>query len=163
MDLGSHYHNRVLRWAGHAERIPMSRAPLQLLTGWVEHPRPVGCPQMTWSGTLKKALRRNGLPTEFMAWSTIANDRPRWRSLTHASPTPSPPTPSPLTPSPPAPCPPALPSPVPLRPALPHPAPPRPALPCPALRGAALPVAAASSQRTDTGRHHALENQRKYF
>ena len=49
---------------------------------------------MTWDRTLKKALRRNGLPTEFKAWSTIKNDRPRWRSLTRASPTPSPAKPS---------------------------------------------------------------------
>ena len=27
MNLDSHYHNRVLRWAGHVARIPMSRAP----------------------------------------------------------------------------------------------------------------------------------------
>ena len=78
MDLDSHYHNRVLRWAGHAVRMPVSRAPRQLLAGWVAHARPVGCPQMTWGRTLKKALRRNSLPTESKAWNTIANDRPRW-------------------------------------------------------------------------------------
>ena len=103
MDLDSYYHNRVLRWAGHAARMPMSRAPRQLLTGWVAHPRPIGCPEMNFGRTLKKALKRNHLPTDFAAWSALARDRPRWRLLTHSTPPPSPPTPSPPMPSPPAP------------------------------------------------------------
>jgi hypothetical protein len=47
MDLDSYYHNRILRWAGHVARMPMTRAPRQLLTGWVAHSRPNGCPEMT--------------------------------------------------------------------------------------------------------------------
>ncbi len=35
------------------ECMPMSRAPRQLLTGWIAHKRPIGCPQMTWGRTLK--------------------------------------------------------------------------------------------------------------
>ena len=58
---------------------------------------------MNFGRTLKKALKRNHLPTDFAAWSALARDRPRWRLLTHSTPPPSPPTPSPLTPSPPAP------------------------------------------------------------
>ena len=108
MDLDSYYHNRILRWAGHVARMPMSRAPRQLLTGWVAHPRPIGCPEMNFGRTLKKALKRNHLPTDFAAWSALARDRPRWRLLTHSTPPPSPPTPSPPTPSPPTPSPPAL-------------------------------------------------------
>ena len=53
----------------------MSRAPRQLLTGWVAHKRPIGCPQMTWGRTLKKALLKNGLPTDFEAWSAKAAER----------------------------------------------------------------------------------------
>jgi hypothetical protein len=44
----SYYNRRLLRWAGHVTRMPMYRMPLKLLTGWVEHAQPVGCPQMTW-------------------------------------------------------------------------------------------------------------------
>ena len=58
---------------------------------------------MNFGRTLKKALKRNHLPTDFAAWSALARDRPRWRLLTHSTPPPSPPTPSPPTPNPPAP------------------------------------------------------------
>jgi hypothetical protein len=33
MDLDSYSNNRVLRWAGHVARMPVTRAPQQLLTG----------------------------------------------------------------------------------------------------------------------------------
>jgi hypothetical protein len=56
---GTYYHRRLLRWAGHVSRM---RAPRQLLTNWVAHKRPIGCPQMNWCRTLKKALLRNSLP-----------------------------------------------------------------------------------------------------
>ena len=66
MDLDSCYHNQILRWAGHVARMPMIfRAPRQLLTGWVAHSRPNGCPEMTWGRTLKKALKCKGLPANF--------------------------------------------------------------------------------------------------
>jgi hypothetical protein len=62
MDLDSYYHNRILRRAGHVARMPMTRALRQLLTGWVAHSRPSGCPEMTWGRTLKKSLKCKGLP-----------------------------------------------------------------------------------------------------
>ena len=79
--LDTYYHRRLLRWAGHVSRMPMSRAPRQLLTGWVAHKRPIGCPQMTWGRTIKKALVRNNLPGDFKAWSSLAADREHWRSV----------------------------------------------------------------------------------
>ena len=48
-------------WAGHVARMPMSRAPRQLLTSWVAHSRPVGCPQMTWGRALGNALASKGI------------------------------------------------------------------------------------------------------
>ena len=53
-----YYHRRLLRWAGHISRMPMSWAPRQLLTGWVANPRPIGSPLVTWGRTLKKELVR---------------------------------------------------------------------------------------------------------
>jgi hypothetical protein len=64
-----------------------------------------------WQLSAAGSLKGNDLPTDFATWSAIARDRPRWRLLTHSTPTPSPatpnhPAPSPPTPSPPKPSPP---------------------------------------------------------
>jgi len=88
LDIDSYYHNRLLRWAGHVARMPMSRAPRQLLTSWVAHSRPVGCPQMTWGRTLENALASKGISKEFKEWIAIAKDRPKWRQQTHSKPKP---------------------------------------------------------------------------
>ena len=80
--------NRLLRWAGHVARMPMSRAPRQLLTSWVAHSRLVGCPQMTWGRTLENALASKGISKEFKEWIAIAKDRPKWRQQTHSKPKP---------------------------------------------------------------------------
>jgi hypothetical protein len=66
--LDNYYHRRPHRWAGHVSRMPPNRLPRMLLTGWVANSRPLGCPQMTWGRTLKKALRSKDLPTEFVEW-----------------------------------------------------------------------------------------------
>ena len=39
LDIDSYVYNRILRWAGLVVRMPMSRAPRQLLTGWVSQTR----------------------------------------------------------------------------------------------------------------------------
>ena len=66
----------------------MTRAPRQLLTGWVAHSRQNGCPEMTWGRTLKKALKCKGPPDNFKEWRAIAEDRSEWRSRTHSKPMP---------------------------------------------------------------------------
>ena len=88
LDIGSYFHNRILRWAGHVARMPMSRALRQLLTGWVSHSRPIGCPQMTWGRTLENALKSKVISKDFDEWIAIAKDRSKWRQLTHSIPKP---------------------------------------------------------------------------
>ena len=63
--LDSYYNRRLLRWAGHVARMPLDIIPCKPLTCWVEHARPVGCPQITWGRTIKKALKSNDLLTDF--------------------------------------------------------------------------------------------------
>ena len=72
---------RLLRWAGHVSRMPMSWAPRQLLAGWTAHPRPKGSPLMTFGRTLKKALVRYGQSSDFALWSQVAANRFEWRKL----------------------------------------------------------------------------------
>ena len=79
--LDTYYHRRIIRWAGHVSRMPMSRAPRKLLTSWVANSRPIGCPQMTWGRTLKKALLCNGLSSEFTKWRDLAANRDEWRVI----------------------------------------------------------------------------------
>ena len=85
MDLDSYYHNPILRCAGHVARMPMPRAPWQLLPGWVAHSRPNGCPEMTWGRALKKALECKELPVNLhKERRAIAEDRSKWRSRTYS-------------------------------------------------------------------------------
>ena len=74
--------------AGHVARMPMTRAPGQLLTCWVPHSRPIGCTQMTWGRTLENALKSKGISKNFDEWIAIAKDRSKWRQLTHSIPKP---------------------------------------------------------------------------
>jgi hypothetical protein len=61
-----YYNRRLLRWTGHVARMPLIRAPRRTLTSRVDNPRPLGCPQMNWGRTLKKALQSYDLPTELV-------------------------------------------------------------------------------------------------
>ena len=88
LDIGSYFHNRILRWAGRVARMPMSRAPRQLLTGWVSHSRPIDCPQMTWGRTLENALKSKDISKDFDEWIAIAKERSKWRQLAHSIPKP---------------------------------------------------------------------------
>ncbi len=61
----SYYNRRLLPWAGNVAHMPMDQMPRKLLTGWVEHARPVGCPKMSWGRTLNKALKSYDILTDF--------------------------------------------------------------------------------------------------
>jgi hypothetical protein len=82
--LDHYYNTRLLRWAGHVARMPMTRTPRKLLTGWVKHKRPRGAPSMTFGRTLNKALKAAKIPsTQTATWIRLAQDRNEWRKLTH--------------------------------------------------------------------------------
>jgi hypothetical protein len=82
--LDHYYNTRLLRWAGHVARMPMTRTPRKLLTGWVKHKRPRGAPSMTFGRTLNKALKAAKIPsTQTATWMRLAQDRNEWRKLTH--------------------------------------------------------------------------------
>jgi hypothetical protein len=74
-------HRRLLRWKGHLARMPLIRAPRKILASWVDNPRPLGCLQMNWGRTLKKALQSYDLPREFVKLSEMAADRNQLRAI----------------------------------------------------------------------------------
>jgi hypothetical protein len=76
---GSYYNHRLLRWAGHVARMPMDRMPSKFFTGWVEHARPVGSPQMTWGRTFNIALKNYDFLTKFGQWSKLPEDCRVWQ------------------------------------------------------------------------------------
>ena len=76
-----HYDTRVLRWIGHIARMKLNRLPRMLLTSWVPHPRPIGCPRMTYGRTIKKAMKRRE-----EIWPGLPFDKPdNWTALTVAA------------------------------------------------------------------------------
>jgi hypothetical protein len=79
----SSYLIRTTLWAGHVECMPMNRAPRQLLTGWVAHPRPIGCPEMNFDRTLKKSAETQRPPHRLR---NVERHRPRQATVAAAGP-----------------------------------------------------------------------------
>jgi hypothetical protein len=79
--LDYYYNTRLLRWAGHVARMPMTRTPRRLLTSWVDHKRLVGAPAMTIGRTINKALKTRSITADFKKWNKLAQDRGSWRGL----------------------------------------------------------------------------------
>ena len=76
-----HIDTRVLRWIGHIARMKHNRLPRMLLTSWVPHSRPIGCPRMTFGRTVKKAMKRRE-----EIWPGLPFDKPdNWNALTDAA------------------------------------------------------------------------------
>ena len=76
-----HIDTRVLRWIGHIARMKHNRLPRMLLTSWVPHPRPIGCPRMTYGRTIKKAMKRRE-----EIWPGLPFNMPdNWTALTDAA------------------------------------------------------------------------------
>lgn len=74
-----------MAWVGHVSRIKLNRLPRLMLTAWVQNPRPVGAPLITWGRTLKKHLKKAGRPTKEKEWMWLAKDRNASFHFTSAS------------------------------------------------------------------------------
>ena len=72
---------RLLRWAGHVSRMPITRLPRQLPEGFAASPRSAGPPLMTWGRTLMKALVKCGQSPSFAVWRQAAAGRMFWRQM----------------------------------------------------------------------------------
>lgn len=70
---------RQLRWAGHVARMDFGRLPRKMISSWVPHSRPRGCPRFTYGRGLKKALTKANI--NHLNWYRLARDRTRWRQL----------------------------------------------------------------------------------
>jgi hypothetical protein len=79
--IDTYYNQRLLRWAGHVARMQPDRVPRKLMTSWVAHSRPHGCPQMTWGRTVHRALESCNISTTTAEWFQLAQSRAQWRAL----------------------------------------------------------------------------------
>ena len=61
-----------------------SRLPKKFLTSWVQNPRPIGAPRMTYGRTLEKALKMAGISKDWAVWTTKATTEhgKEWRQMT---------------------------------------------------------------------------------
>jgi exonuclease III len=91
-----YYSTRTLRWAGHIARMPMTRVPRMLLTGWALTPQPYElvaprCRLMNWGKSLLNTLFMAGISKEFSEWSLLAQNKASWRTaIKYASYEPAP-------------------------------------------------------------------------
>ena len=73
---------RMLRWAGHMQRMPDERLPKAVFySEMAEGTRPTGRPKKRYKDCLKETLKKCNInPTNF---ETLANDRVAWRAAVH--------------------------------------------------------------------------------
>ena len=77
--IDSYITQRQLRWAGHVARMDFGRLPRKMMTSWVRHPRPRGCPRFTYGRGLNKALKKADVDNS--SWFEMASDRLQWGTL----------------------------------------------------------------------------------
>ena len=69
--------SRRLRWAGHVERMELSRNAYRILMGKLEEKRPLGRPRCRWEDNIKIDLRE--VDCDAGDWIDLAQDRDqRW-------------------------------------------------------------------------------------
>ena len=68
---------RRLGWLGHVSRMDFERLPRRMLSSWVPHGRPIGCPNMTFGRSIRTALDKFHIDRS--RWPELAADRSAWR------------------------------------------------------------------------------------
>jgi hypothetical protein len=80
-DIRVYYNQRALSWIGHIARMEDSRLPKKLMTSWLPNARPRGGGRANWGVEAKRSLMEAGIPTTFLDWHTLAQDRSKWRQM----------------------------------------------------------------------------------
>jgi hypothetical protein len=70
-------HKRILQWAGHISRMPMTRLPRKFLNSVAPHPRPTGGTSASWWRSLNSVLEAVGCARD--QWMSQASNRFEWR------------------------------------------------------------------------------------
>ena len=78
LDLIDYYiDRRRLGWLGHVSRMDFDRLPRRMLSSWIPHGRPIGCPNMTYGRSIRMALDKFHIDRS--RWPELAADRCAWR------------------------------------------------------------------------------------
>ena len=74
--------SRIMKWAGHVERMGEKRGLYRVLVGNPEGKRPFGRSRRRWEDNIKMDLQEVGCGD--MDWIDVTQDRDRWRALVNA-------------------------------------------------------------------------------
>ena len=74
--------SRLLRWAGHVERMEQSRNAYRVLVEKPEGKRPLRRPRRRWEDNIKMDLRE--VDCDPGEWIDLAEDRDQWRAHVRA-------------------------------------------------------------------------------
>jgi len=74
--------SRIMRWAGHVERMGERRGIYRVLVDKPEGKRPLGRPRLRWDDNIRMDLQEVGCGR--MDWIELTQDRDRWRALLNA-------------------------------------------------------------------------------
>ena len=76
-DIDHYIDIRIMGWAGHMARMPITRLPRKLLTSYIAKPRRLGAPPKTYGRTLRTCFKRKKVACD--GWLLTASNRELWR------------------------------------------------------------------------------------
>jgi len=74
--------SKIMRWAGHMERMGEERGVYRVLVGKPEGRKTLGRPRRRWVDNIRTDLQEVGCG--YVDWFGLAKDRDRWRTLLSA-------------------------------------------------------------------------------